>query len=82
MIAVQGMNTAKFEVRTPGTAVISVRKEFWRWARESNPLMAVLQTAAFPLRHVAVTGPDPATGSRSTKERVKGLEPSASTLRT
>ena len=67
MIAVQGMNTAKFEVRTPGTAVISVRKEFWRWARESNPLMAVLQTAAFPFRQPTTENdPTSETGRRQT----------------
>ena len=43
---------------------------------ESNRLMAVLQTAAFPLRHVAMTAPGPLCGPVVVQERVKGLEPS------
>jgi hypothetical protein len=38
--------------------------------------MAVLQTAAFPLRHVAMTASGPTGGPNVVQERVKGLEPS------
>ena len=42
--------------RPPRTPRRSTRRKERRRRGESNPLMAVLQTAAFPFRHVAATG--------------------------